>query len=75
MLINTHRLSERNPDRHTADVICLDCIIEDLDRIDFGPRLARPVRLRDLPDLLPHRWKARRDGAAAFCTAVAQLAS
>jgi transposase len=28
---------------------------------DVFPRLERPVRLRDLPDLLPHRWKARRD--------------
>jgi transposase len=42
---------------------------------DVFPRLARPVRLRDLPDLLPHRWKARRDGAAAFCAALARLAS
>ena len=42
---------------------------------DVFPRLARPVRLRDLPDLLPHRWKARRDAAAAFCSALAQLAS
>jgi transposase len=42
---------------------------------DVFPRLARPVRLRDLPALLPHRWKARRDGAAAFCSALAQFAS
>ena len=42
---------------------------------DLFPRLARPVRLRDLPDLLPHRWKARRDAAAVFCAALAQLAS
>jgi transposase len=42
---------------------------------DVFPRLARPVRLRDLPDLLPHRWKARRDAAAAICGALAQLAS
>jgi transposase len=42
---------------------------------DVFPRLARPVRLRDLPELLPHRWKARRDGAAAFCAALARLAS
>ena len=40
---------------------------------DVFPRLARPVRLRDLPDLLPHRWKARRDAAAAFCAALARL--
>lgn len=38
------------------------------------PILARPVRLRDLPELLPHRWKQRRDAVAAFCTALYQLA-
>lgn len=42
---------------------------------DVFPRLARRIRLRDLPDLLPLRWKARRDAAAAFCAALAQLAS
>jgi transposase len=42
---------------------------------DVFPILARPIRLRDLPDLLPHRWKARRDAAAAFVAAVATLAS
>jgi hypothetical protein len=42
---------------------------------DVFPRLARPVRLRDLPELLPHRWKARRDAAAAFCAALTQFAS
>lgn len=41
---------------------------------DVVPRLARSIRLRDLPDLLPHRWKARRDAAAAFCAALAQFA-
>lgn len=41
---------------------------------DVFPRLARPVRLRDLPDLLPHRWKLRRDAAAAFVSALATLA-
>jgi hypothetical protein len=29
------------------------------------PILARRVRLIDLPDLLPARWKARRDAATA----------
>ena len=29
------------------------------------PRLARRVRLRDLPDLLPSRWKAAREAAVA----------
>lgn len=38
------------------------------------PILAGRVRLIDLPDLLPHRWKTRRDAAAAFVAAVAQLA-
>lgn len=42
---------------------------------DVFPRLARSIRLRDLPALLPHRWKARRDAAAAFCAALARLAS
>ncbi len=28
---------------------------------DVFPILARPVRLRDLPELLPHRWKRRRE--------------
>jgi hypothetical protein len=42
---------------------------------DVLPRLARPVRLRDLPELLPHRWKTRRESAAAFCAALARLAS
>jgi hypothetical protein len=40
MLINTHRLSERNPDRHAADVFCLDCLLDDLDRTDFGKEIA-----------------------------------
>jgi transposase len=42
---------------------------------DVLPRLTGPIRLRDLPDLLPHRWKARRDAAAAFCAALAQFAN
>lgn len=37
------------------------------------PILARPIRLRDLPELLPHRWKQRRDAVAAFCAALARL--
>ncbi len=39
------------------------------------PILAGRVRLMDLPDLLPHRWKLRRDAAAAFAAALAQFAS
>ncbi|HTR55010.1 MAG TPA: hypothetical protein VMJ10_30200 [Kofleriaceae bacterium] len=40
MQLNTHRLSERNPDRHAADVFCLDCLFDDLDRTDFGKEIA-----------------------------------
>ena len=39
------------------------------------PILAGRIRLMDLPDLLPHRWKLRRDAAAAFAAALAQFAS
>jgi hypothetical protein len=38
------------------------------------PILSRPIRLRDLPDLLPHHWKVRRDAATAFAAALARLA-
>ena len=41
--------------------------------ISVFPILARPVRLIDLPELLPHRWKLRRDAAAAFVAALAKL--
>jgi transposase len=40
---------------------------------DVLPRMTRKVRLLDLPDLLPHRWKQRRDAVAAFCTSLAGL--
>ena len=40
---------------------------------DVLPRMTRKVRLLDLSDLLPHRWKQRRDAIAAFCTALARL--
>ena len=36
---------------------------------DVFPILSRPVRLRDLPELLPHRWKVRRAAAAAITPA------
>jgi transposase len=39
------------------------------------PILAGRVRLIDLPDLLPHKWKLRRDAALAFAAALATLAS
>lgn len=42
---------------------------------DVLPRMTRKVRLIDLPDLLPHRWKQRRDAVAAFCVALARLGS
>jgi transposase len=38
------------------------------------PILQGRIRLIDLPELLPHRWKMRRDAAAAFATAIASLA-
>ncbi|HSD90692.1 MAG TPA: IS66 family transposase [Kofleriaceae bacterium] len=42
---------------------------------DVLPRLTRKVRLIDLSDLLPHRWKQRRDAVATFCAALARLGS
>ena len=53
------------------------CRIIDLNPVEYLahvlPVLARSIRIRDLPDLLPHRWKARRDAAAAIGVALAQL--
>lgn len=40
---------------------------------DVLPRMTRKVRLVDLSDLLPHRWKQRRDAVAAFCAALARI--
>ncbi len=40
MLNTTHRLSERNPDAHAQDVFCINCVLEDLDRDDFGKEIA-----------------------------------
>jgi transposase len=40
---------------------------------DVLPPMTRKVRLVDLSDLLPHRWKQRRDAVAAFCAALARL--
>ena len=40
---------------------------------DVLPRMTRKIRLIDLSDLLPHRWKQRRDAVAAFCAAIASL--
>jgi transposase len=40
---------------------------------DVLPRMTRKVRLIDLSELLPHRWKQRRDAVAAFCAALARL--
>jgi len=42
---------------------------------DVLPRMTRKVRLVDLSELLPHRWKLRRDAVAAFCAALARLGS
>ena len=40
---------------------------------DVLPLMTRKIRLLDLPELLPHRWKQRRDAAAGFCAALARL--
>lgn len=40
---------------------------------DVLPMMTRKVRLLDLPELLPHRWKQRRDAVAAFCAALARV--
>ncbi len=40
---------------------------------DVLPRMTRKVRLVDLSDLLPHRWKQRRDAVTALCAALARL--
>lgn len=49
------RLADVNPREYLADIL---------------PRLARGIRLRDVPDMLPARWKALREqAAAANCTA------
>ncbi|MEO7735914.1 MAG: hypothetical protein ABIY55_33470 [Kofleriaceae bacterium] len=49
-------------------------IVEVLER-GRGPRGDRSVapELIDLSDLLPHRWKQRRDAVAALCAALARL--
>jgi hypothetical protein len=40
---------------------------------DVLPLMTRKIRLLDLPELLPHRWKQRRDAVAAFCAALVRL--
>jgi transposase len=54
------RLADVNPVEYLRDVL---------------PRLARRVRLRELPDLLPARWKAAREAAVAAKTIAAPTAS
>ena len=54
------RLADVNPVEYLRDVL---------------PRLARRVRLRDLPDLLPSRWKAARETAAAAAASPAPATS
>lgn len=39
------------------------------------PRLIGKVRILDLAELLPSRWKQRRDAVAAFCAALARFGS
>jgi transposase len=41
--------------------------------LDVLPLMTRKIRLLDLPELLPHRWKQRRDAVAAFCAALARV--
>lgn len=51
-ILGTCRLAGVNPRDYLADVL---------------PRLARGIRTRDIPDMLPARWKALRDhGGAAI---------
>ncbi len=40
---------------------------------DVLPLMTRKIRLLDLSQLLPHRWKQRRDAVAALCAAIARL--
>jgi transposase len=40
---------------------------------DVLPLMTRKIRLIDLSELLPHRWKQRRDAVAAFCAGLARL--
>jgi len=37
---------------------------------DVLPRMTRKVRVIDLSELLPHRWKQRRDAVAVFCASL-----
>ena len=60
MLNNTHRLSERNPDGHPADVLCLYCILEDLERTDFDKEIA-VLLLIDLKRLAAARATHHRE--------------
>jgi len=40
---------------------------------DVLPKMRRKIRLVDLSELLPHRWKQRRDAVSTFCAALARL--
>jgi transposase len=40
---------------------------------DVLPLMTRKIRLLDLPELLPHRWKQRRNAVAALCAALAHF--
>lgn len=57
-ILGSCRLAEVDPLEYLRDVLLL---------------MTRKIRLLDLPALLPHRWKQRRDAAAALCAALARL--
>ncbi|NJO32613.1 MAG: IS66 family transposase [Rhodospirillales bacterium] len=60
-----------------AYTILGSCRLTGIDPLEYLrhvlPRMTHKVRLLDLPDLLPHRWKQRRDAVAALCSAFASL--
>lgn len=60
-----------------AYTILGSCRLAGIDPLEYLryvlPRMTRKVRLIDLSELLPHRWKRRRDAIAAFCAALTSL--
>jgi len=72
-----HLAGSSPPPRPAAAVILGSCRLAGVDPLEYLrdvlPRMTRKVRLVDLPELLPHRWKRRRDAVAAFCAALARL--
>jgi hypothetical protein len=70
-------LGERPVSAAIAYTILGSCRLAGVDPLEYLrdvlPRMTRKVRLIDLADLLPHRWKQRRDAVAALCTALAHV--